>query len=338
VQKWQTREGEREERLKNNARFAEEIRRGKIPALVSAVGRRQAEIEAIPQSAPMQEWNRAETTGDALSVLARHPVDVLANLAASGLTSGAASVGLGAVGSAAGPAGTMTGAGLGSFATEYGGKIIEEIRAAGGDFVQPETVMAVLGDPAKLANIREKAAARGVPVAVLDAISAGIAGKLVTSPAKSLLGKVGQGAAEMGVQGALGGAGEVAGSLAAGDPVSGKAVIEEMLGEVGGGAVEVATGAVRSRAMPGAKPAEAAQPAGLARLLSETAEAEKTNEAAVPEATPSRDAATQSEESASEVFTSGPMKKPRLGQPAEAVAAAINARPVEQFKADLGRM
>ena len=323
LQKWETREAERNERLANNARYAEGVRGSLAPAYGAAIGRRIAEAEALPASEAFQKWQDADGAGEALAVLARHPLEVVANLAAQGLTSSAPALAAGTVGGAAGPVGAAAGTGVGSFAVEYGSKIVEELQAAGVEFQKPETLAALMEEPERFAAIRAKATARGVPVALFDAVSAGIAGKLITTPARSMLGKVAQGAAEMGTQAALGGAGEATGALAAGEEVDAKAVLEEMLGEVGGGAVEIATGA--ARLAPGDN-AEARR--GLARLLAATqAESASTSTETRPVETPAAPA-----ENPAPAPEAEPDGKTPLGSRAELVAAQIEARPPEDFR------
>ena len=332
LQKWETREAERAERLANNARYAEGVRGSLAPAYGAAIGRRMVEAEALPASEIFQQWQDARGVGDALAVLARHPVEVVANLAANGLTSGAPSLAAGTVGGMAGPAGAAAGAGVGSFAVEYGSKIIEEMQAAGVDFQKPETLAALMAEPERFAAIRAKATARGVPVALFDAVSAGIAGKLITSPARSMLGKVAQGGADRATQAALGGAGEAAGALAAGDQIDGKAVLEEMLGEVGSGAVEIGTGAARASLAPSEA---AAARTGLARLLAETAPG---SEATAPATAPAEASATAAPLAAEAAPAPAPAEDggaSALGNPADTLAEQINARPPEHWKADL---
>jgi len=244
VEKHQLRETERAERLKNNARFSEAMTKGKLPALAQAVGRRQTEIADTPRSEAMQQWDNATTLGAALAALAKHPVEVIANVAVEGLGSSAPALALTVAGAAtAGPVGMITGQGTGSFAMEYGTKIVEELQKAGADFTRPETVIPLIGDRKRMQAIRLKAVRRGVPVAFFDALSAGFAGRLFRQPAKKVVGKLAQGATEVAAQAVTGGAGEAAGSVAAGDPVQGKDVLAEMIGEIGSGAGEVITGA-----------------------------------------------------------------------------------------------
>lgn len=248
MQKWLAREAQRDERVQNAARFVQQ-QRPYQGALLGAIARRGEESEAIPQATGKREFDEAQGLMGALGALARHPFDVPAGVAAESLPASMPALALGAVGSIAGPGGTAAGAGLGSFVMEYGGAMLDALQSEGYDLRRPDTLAPLLADAEKLGALREKAVRRGIPVALFDAVSAGIAGRVLRTPARSLLGKAGQGAAEIGIQGVLGGAGEVAGAVAAGEAIDPKAVLAEMLGEVGTGTVKVATGAIRDRAL-----------------------------------------------------------------------------------------
>lgn len=207
---------------------------------------------------------------DAVRAFTENPVEVTSNIIAEGLAGSLPTLGagLGAGGAGAGTAalagtivpgignvigaaggftvGMVAGTGAGSFATEYGSKILEELQTAGMDLADPESITTFFADPERLEAAKAKAVKRGVPVAAFDALSAGVAGRMgriLRTAGKAPLKTV---AAEVAAQGAAGGAGEVAGSLAAGDPVSGKAVFGEIIGEVGPGAVQVAAGRMAS--------------------------------------------------------------------------------------------
>ncbi len=220
------------------------------PEAIADIARRQKKIDALPQSKGKREYDEAEGIGGALGALARHPLDVVAGVSAESLPASSPSLALGALGSIAGPVGTAAGAGAGSFAAEAASTILQELQDMPGvDFDKPETVIAALQDQEKMDALKAKAFKRGVPVAAFDALSAGIAGRLFGKPAKTILGKAAHGAAEMGAQGAMGGAGEAAGGLVAEGKVDPKAVLSEILGEMGSGAGEVATGTVRDKAM-----------------------------------------------------------------------------------------
>jgi hypothetical protein len=113
----------------------------------------------------------------------------------------------------------------------------------------------------------------------------------------------------------------VAGSLAAGDEVSGKAVLAEMLGEVGTGSVEVATGAVRERVQGEGRASQTTAPGAQSEI------AQEVND-------PAQSAAPSPAETG-EVYAPFSGKKPKFGDSAETLAAAINRRPVTDFKETL---
>ena len=130
LRKWTERERLREERLEGAARYAAGVRDSLAPAYGGVIGRRLAEMETLPASEAFKKWQDAEGLGPALAVLARHPVEVVANLAAEGLTSSAPSLAAGAVGgAAAGPVGAAAATGAGTLATEYGSTIVDELQA-----------------------------------------------------------------------------------------------------------------------------------------------------------------------------------------------------------------
>jgi hypothetical protein len=259
LKKWLERAAGREERLQNNRRFSEAVDSRTVPGLVASIARNQGKIDALPQTVGKEAFDRADGLGESLAAVAKHPVDSIAGIAAESIPASTPSLALGIVGSAAGPLGTAAGAGSGSFATEYASTILQELQQAGADFQKPETVAALLQDPKRLAEFQSKAVRRGVPVAVFDALSAGLAGRLLRAPAKGAVHKLAHGAAEVGIQGALGGAGEAAGSVVAGDKIDGKAVLAEILGEVGSGSVEIATGVARDRLDTGRNVPESAK-------------------------------------------------------------------------------
>ncbi len=226
-----------------------------------------AKIEFDKQSRKVapgyDEYQKAEGF-DAVLAFAKNPIEVTSNIVAEGLAgslpalgAGLAAGGVGAaagsvvpvVGTAAGfTAGQVAGTFAGSLATEYGSKILEEMQEGGVDLTKPESIQGFFENEEAVAAARDKAISRGIPVAAFDAISAGIGGKLGRVIGKQFLTKTGEAAAELGVQAGLGGGGEVAGALAAGEPIEGKAVFAEVIGEAGPGAAEIITGRMADRA------------------------------------------------------------------------------------------
>jgi len=179
-----------------------------------------------------------------------------------------ASAGIGAtIGAVGGPKGALAGAkvgaargmkvavGVSSFVMEYVGALMSELEKAGVDWHNPNELMAAFNNPELMTELRNQATLKSGPVAILDMLSAGVAGKtlkLFKNP--SALKKLPNGmkafrqelrsgvhasngritagmAAELGVQGGLGGAGEAIGQLLTLDPgekLDWKAIIAEM--------------------------------------------------------------------------------------------------------------
>jgi hypothetical protein len=99
--------------------------------------------------------------------------------------------------------------GAGSFNVTASQTAMELLAERGADLSTPEAAMAVLQDADLMAEARRRGAAKGVVVAIFDAVSGGVAGKALS---KSPLGDaLLQGVA----QGALGAGGEAAGQIAA---------------------------------------------------------------------------------------------------------------------------
>jgi hypothetical protein len=237
----------------------------------------ESRIRSRPASVPWEDWTRSEGA-DAVKVFLRDPVEIVSNIVVSGLAGSvpalAGGLAAGAAGAAAGgPAAPVTGplaaglgTGAGSLAVEYGNKYLDVLREAGADLEDPESILRVVGDPAVKAKAEELGLRRGLPVAAFDAISAGLAGKFLKGVRTATSAQnVRRGLAEAALQGGLGGGGEVAGALSAGEPVSGRAVFEEVVGELGPGAVEVGGAAIRRQlAADAMRTAGARQSAGTA--------------------------------------------------------------------------
>ena len=216
------------------------------------------------------EYQKAEGM-DAVWAFAKNPIEVTSNIIAEGLAGSLPALGAGLVTGgvaavAAAPTvigapvaytgGQIAGTFAGSLATEYGGKVLEELQKEGMDITDPNSIQTFFGNEELMGGIRNKALLRGVPVAAFDAVSAGIGGKLgrvfgtkAITEGEKIIGKqfatkTGEAATELGAQALLGGGGEVAGALAAGEPIEGKAVFGEVIGEVGPGSIEVLTGRI----------------------------------------------------------------------------------------------
>jgi hypothetical protein len=211
---------------------------------------------------------------DAAKAFAKNPFEVTANIITEGLagswpalagglaTGATTALATGAAGSVVPGVGNVIGAGggftagmvggtaAGSFATEYGSKILEELQTAGMNPKNPESIAKFFSNETLMAEAKDAALKRGVPVAAFDALSAGIAGRVGSVFRAAAKTPVRLAATEGVIQGGLGAGGEISGSLAAGDPVNPKAVFGEVLGEVGPAAIEIAAGRAASASQP----------------------------------------------------------------------------------------
>jgi hypothetical protein len=218
----------------------------RVKALAEDIAQRERKMLNIRQSPAMERWNQAEGQ-EAVKAFISDPFEVTANIVAQGLAGSLPGVlGAAVLGSAAGPIGTALGAGGGSFASEYTNKILSSLRESGVDLQDANQLTTALSDPERMAAIREKAVQRGVPVAVFDAVSGGIAGKLLIG-AKGTRQAITRGAGEAGLQAGLGAGGELTGQLAAGEQIQPKEIFAEAIGELGPGAGEVAINTWQAR-------------------------------------------------------------------------------------------
>ena len=111
-----------------------------------------------------------------------------------GLTEGGTSIGLATGGGAAGGAaggsvvpmagtavgtvvGTVARAGAGGYLDAYGQAIVETTRASGVDMTDKAAVTAALKDPDLMATAQAASRKAGIPAAVINAVSFGVAGK-----------------------------------------------------------------------------------------------------------------------------------------------------------------
>lgn len=154
-------------------------------------------------------------------------------------------------GAAGGPIGMAAGAGVGSFWLDASSTFLDSFKEQGVDVKDPAQLFTAINNRDVVTKAAQAAVTRGVPVAIFDALSAGVAGRLA-GPVKGLLksaSKASQGvaaqAAEYGTQAVLGGSGEAAGQLAQGKPVNTFDVLAEAVGEVASAPFEMAMNAPR---------------------------------------------------------------------------------------------
>jgi hypothetical protein len=145
--------------------------------------------------------------------------------------------------------------GVTSFVLEYVGALLGELEKAGVDWHNPNELMAAFNNPTLMTELRTEATLKSGPVAILDMVAAGVAGKVMPifknpSAIKALpngvkafrqelrsgvhasAGRITAGAAtELALQGALGGTGEALGQLLTLDPgeeLDWKAIVAEL--------------------------------------------------------------------------------------------------------------
>jgi hypothetical protein len=171
-------------------------------------------------------------------------------------------IGTGIGGVAGGIAGGMAGAGAGSYATEFAGSVSDQLAQSGVDMQNPEAMAQMLANPDFRKNVLEKAGNRAEAVALFDALSMGVAGRIAGPVAKLVERPVGKalagGSAEIAAQAGLGGSGEAAAQLRTeGRITSPGSIALEGLGEIipgiGEGLINTAGDRVRDY-KPQAKP------------------------------------------------------------------------------------
>lgn len=232
----------------------------------------QRDIESIPSSPALQKFQQAQGFGEAFKAIAESPVETISELMAESLGSlvpkavktmpqhiaagaaGGAALGAPFAGVGAGPgallgarAGLISGTAVTSYSLEYAGKVLESLQERGVNIKDPDQIQEAFSNPVMMDEIRDKAVKKGVPIAAFDAFSALIGGRLISKPARTILGKAGQLATEVGTQAGLGMAGETSGELAAGEKLSPASILAEGLIEIPGGAPEIAIGALTER-------------------------------------------------------------------------------------------
>lgn len=236
---------------------------GKTPSPqdIKRISQLKREQEGIKSSKPYEDFSKAPTVSDALNQFSKNPFEITSQLVAESLSAlvrhgtarALAGSGAGAIlGTAVPGIGTVAGAGTGYIAgmgvagynLEVANSILESLQEAGIDIKDEKALAEAFNDEEKIGNARSYANKRGIPIALFDMFSAGIAGKILSAPAKSVIGKIGQTALEVGTQSFLAGSGEAAAQAVSGQKINPTAILSEMIGEVGGGAPDIIVGTI----------------------------------------------------------------------------------------------
>jgi len=179
---------------------------------------RNVEKYPIPLGAEegLREIQQADGPGDALMAIIKNPfaatyaIEKSLGAVAPGL---AVTIGL----STLGPIGTATGAGLTSFAIEYGSTIQDVLQENKVNMNDVGSLSRALENKELMEKAREKAVARGIPIALFDAATAGLAGRFLAAANSTKRSMITAVTAEAGVQMAGGALGEITAQKVSGE-------------------------------------------------------------------------------------------------------------------------
>ena len=247
--------------LKRGSLMADQARQlsGALEGDQAAVGnlaRTAREMEQLPVSQGARELGEAQTFGQAAGAFIRNPLlapEVATESLVGQVKTGAPLIAAGAgalsalTGGTAAPliavGGNMAAAGVGSYQLSKTEAMLNALRDSGVDVGDSAQVAMALSDPAKREQIKSAGNRYGIPVAIVDALSAGIAGRLFRSVAgKTIPRKLGEGGVELATQMGFGATGEIAGEVASGQDINPASIIAEMFGELGTAPVEITQG------------------------------------------------------------------------------------------------
>jgi hypothetical protein len=214
----------------------------------------------------LAELQESDGFWDALGYYVKNPALAMQVVAESLPMSAPTIIGAG-LGALAGPATAAAAGGAGSFVTEYLASLSEAMKEEGIDATNPAALREIFSDPEFMAKAREVAAKRGLGIAMFDALSVGIAGRMYT-PAKALVGATKEGASatartagrvlggtsEIIAQSGAGALGEATGQVFAGQEYDPVAIAGEAIGEVVPGLGEAAIGSFARREKTEAAP------------------------------------------------------------------------------------
>lgn len=141
------------------------------------------------------------------------------------------------VGTAAGAASGFTAGQIAAgFNLSTSGKILEVLSDLKIDIKDPNSLIEAFRNPEIIDKARDLAIKRSIPIAVLDLLTAGIAGKVGGATAITKVGKIAKGLSVAGIEAAGGSLGELGGQLAAGEKINKNSILLEGIAELGSGA------------------------------------------------------------------------------------------------------
>ena len=182
--------------------------------------------------------------GESMSQMLPYGVKLVGGGAATGAVVGG---GVGALGGGVGAVpGAITGAGYGartgfaatSLAMEYTNAVMDAMRSRGYDITDPKSVMKGFQDESVWAEGREIGLKRGIPIAIVDYLSSGLAGRVFTTG--KLASRPARATAFVGERFVFDPAaeafGEATAQIVAGQDLDGKEIFSEALGAIGNNA------------------------------------------------------------------------------------------------------
>ena len=203
------------------------------------------------KSRVMSRWEKANGFSEGFDVIADDPIEWAVSLAASSMSqmlpygskivAATTATGAGAGAAAAGLAGAGAGAVYGlragmattMFAMEYTNEVMDAISHFGYDISDPDSVAEALQDNKVWARGRERGLKRGIPIAIVDYLTASLAGKVIkVGSVASKAKRIGAMTAERLLVDPLGEAsGEAIAQVTVGDELD----FKEIVAEAGGG-------------------------------------------------------------------------------------------------------
>lgn len=222
------------EAIQNVAGYQQEIQKRGQPSFV--------EKGILRSLAERPLTTLTELITESLASTVTHGASRIAGGAAMGAGVGLTGLGVGAVPGAA--TGAMAAGVEAGGNVEYSAKILQSLSEMGIDTTNPDEIVRAFTDPELTSQLRDKALKKAIPIMAFDALSAGIAGKFMTSAIAKGTSKLAAAGKEVATQMATGATGELAGQINAGENIDTEALLAEAVAEIGGGGVESTAGTV----------------------------------------------------------------------------------------------
>lgn len=251
---------------------------------VSELNKLSEEADQVQESESVKKYDNAQTNSEAWEAFKENPIDVVTSIVLKSASQLASNTLLSKSGDSMPGMTTMETPAPSvpllmaekSYKLGMSADMLGAIQESGVDIKDPEAVKQAFSDDKKMAEIQEKAQKRNIPIAMVDAVTGGIAskvaGKIINRPLGALAG--------LGIEAIGGGAGELAGQVNAGEAIDPRAIAEEIAGGVGSGAPNVASGMISSEQ----NQSPAADPSGETGTTAQTQEdAQRQGTVPVPE-------------------------------------------------------